>query len=868
MKKTKNKKLIQKIIISLVLIASCQFIMPNHAKAGWLAGELTENICQFFASIGDVFTGMMNSFMLGGSSVLGSSMLSQEEAEECWIRQDKEKNSIDKELAPNFKAAVKEEIKTVADNPNGIKIVDKSGYTGILINEKYFDHAWITNEAAYEYPNMVYSPENIFANNIPAFDINFINPSLYSSGGESIAVSLQPTIASWYKTFRNIAAVGLLSVLLYLGIRIVIGSVNEKAKYKEALKDWLFAMCLLFVMQFIIVAILTITDKFNDIFGQETNNILVCIVNQEEPNDGTASNNYVFRSNFMGVARMLIQTEGENWQNIVAYTIIYFALIIYTIMFTFQYFKRVLYMAFYTMISPLVAMSYPLDKAGDTKAQAFNTWFKEVVMTALTQPIHLLLYTMLVSSAMELTLKNPIYGLVCIGFLIPAEKFVKSLFGIQPQADQGMGSFAGGAMTMGLLNKLTHKPPLPKGGKGENGGGSGSEGGSSSSDEGSSTPNFASVYNGGSGNPPLNPGDNRDPGAPDPEEDPNVNPNPTQPNGSNQGFPNNTNTQPLGGQNGYDEDDGQNPDNYNNPTGANPPRGNEQGSNPSGSNPQGGNPSGGNPPKNNRSGSKKSGKSKDDSEFKRKVRRAKPYAGKVLKSAGKGALKGTLKGLTRATAIGGGALIGTAAGLVTGDMSNVFKYAGAGAVAGNAIGKNLNETVSKGATYLKDNVPNAINKARIVGTEINDGYLAADNKRKEIEQAKADREFMKSKQQRERYKKIAAKIEKQTGKQYSIDELMNVASDYRKNKVTDNNTIEKGLILEAQKGDIGGASHENIMAVSMLAQQYDKSYLYDDKKNKALRKEVGASVGDAETENVMNIFRELHENTSNRPRSK
>lgn len=40
----------------------------------------------------------------------------------------------------------------------------------------------------------------------------------------------------------------------------------------------------------------------------------------------------------------------------------YIVVVIYMVIFTWQYLKRVLYMAFLTMIAPLVAITYPIDK--------------------------------------------------------------------------------------------------------------------------------------------------------------------------------------------------------------------------------------------------------------------------------------------------------------------------------------------------------------------------------------------------------------------------------------------------------------------------------------------------------------------------
>jgi hypothetical protein len=73
---------------------------------------------------------------------------------------------------------------------------------------------------------------------------------------ESTASILQDTVAGWYKSLRAIALVGLLSVLVYVGIRMIISSTGEsKAKYKKMLIDWIVAMCILFVLQYIMSAV-------------------------------------------------------------------------------------------------------------------------------------------------------------------------------------------------------------------------------------------------------------------------------------------------------------------------------------------------------------------------------------------------------------------------------------------------------------------------------------------------------------------------------------------------------------------------------------------------------------------------------------
>ena len=63
--------------------------------------------------------------------------------------------------------------------------------------------------------------------------------------------------------------------------------------------------------------------------------------------------------------------------------------------------KRVSNMAFLTLISPLVALMYPIDKQ-DGKADGFSSWLKEYIYNALLQPFHYLLYTIMITSAISL----------------------------------------------------------------------------------------------------------------------------------------------------------------------------------------------------------------------------------------------------------------------------------------------------------------------------------------------------------------------------------------------------------------------------------------------------------------------------------
>ena len=133
-------------------------------------------------------------------------------------------------------------------------------------------------------------------------------------------------------------------------------------------------------------------------------------------------------------------------------------------------------MAFLTLISPLVALTYCIDKLNDGSAQGFNKWFREYIFNLLIQPMHLLLYFILVGSAMSTLGDNFIYSIVAIGFMLPAEKLLRSLFGFEKASTPSMlGGAAATSLMMSGISKLTGMA-----GKGSKGGKGGDESGSGS----------------------------------------------------------------------------------------------------------------------------------------------------------------------------------------------------------------------------------------------------------------------------------------------------------------------------------------------------------------------------------------------------
>lgn len=325
---------------------------------------------------------------------------------------------------------------------------------------------------------------------------------------ESIAYQLQSTVSTWYNILRDIALVALLSMLVYVGIRIIISSTaTDKAKYKQLLIDWIVAICLLFVMQYImsfanmfvnkitqvVVDAKPTTNEYYELIADDDGKIKNALDDAGIDTTNLEADGYIqWKTNLLGLARLNAEMGADSTNTYAGYAVMFVILVLFTVYFIFTYLKRVLYMAFLTIIAPLVALTYPIDKMNDGKAQAFDMWFKEYIFNLLIQPLHLLLYTILVSSAFELANTNMLYSLVAIAFMIPAEKLMRKFFGFEKAQTPGfLAGPAGAALTMSGLNKIMgHKPP--KFGKD---GGPGGNNNSSSKDDDGRLPRTSSGWN-------------------------------------------------------------------------------------------------------------------------------------------------------------------------------------------------------------------------------------------------------------------------------------------------------------------------------------------------------------------------------------
>ncbi|MBO5004609.1 MAG: hypothetical protein J6D03_05070 [Clostridia bacterium] len=106
-------------------------------------------------------------------------------------------------------------------------------------------------------------------------------------------------------------------------------------------------------------------------------------------------------------------------------------LVYYQVKFFIVYFKRLLEVGFLISISPLVTITYPIDKVGDGRAQAYKTWLTMITYNIFIQLIHAIVYVIFIFSAAEIAKTVPIIGILFLTTLSRTEKIIKTTFGLK-----------------------------------------------------------------------------------------------------------------------------------------------------------------------------------------------------------------------------------------------------------------------------------------------------------------------------------------------------------------------------------------------------------------------------------------------------
>lgn len=212
--------------------------------------------------------------------------------------------------------------------------------------------------------------------------------------GNNNVGGLNSVVNKWYGIFQKIALMGYMAILVYMGIRIILGATAErKANYKELFMNWVVGIGILLLFPYAMKYIIKINEAMvktieaNKGFTSTTSAPMVDISNIydktsiDDEIDWGNGNDYMSQLGFAAY-----QTEKITLS---------FAFLIATwqlLVLIFHYYKRLFIIAYLIIIFPLVALSYAVDKIADGKSQALNTWLKEYMINVFVQTFHAIVY--------------------------------------------------------------------------------------------------------------------------------------------------------------------------------------------------------------------------------------------------------------------------------------------------------------------------------------------------------------------------------------------------------------------------------------------------------------------------------------------
>jgi len=306
------------------------------------------------------------------------------------------------------------------------------------------------------------SPYMVFFNKIPLLSVNIFD----NEGVSEIILNFRTSIATWYYVLRALSTAILLLMLVYVGIRIAISSgISDKVVYKKMIVDWAVSVAIIYLLHYFMVFVLYLNDTFVNILATLSG----------VANSSNANNVNEFTIKILEKAASWPSLGGGSASvisNLMAFMclLVYIILFFQTVKYIFLYVKRMMTVCFLIIISPLITVTYSMDKMGDNKAQAFGAWLKEFLYNVFIQPFHCILYLVFANQAFVLLSQqswgvdeisfgtafgNGMLAILGILFINKGEDFIRHVFGFGKAGS--LESTAAAAMTVAGLAKNAPK---------------------------------------------------------------------------------------------------------------------------------------------------------------------------------------------------------------------------------------------------------------------------------------------------------------------------------------------------------------------------------------------------------------------------
>ncbi|MCR5147258.1 MAG: hypothetical protein K6B70_08000 [Clostridia bacterium] len=248
------------------------------------------------------------------------------------------------------------------------------------------------------------------------FNIDYLNVPTQLTSESNLIETMKYYVIKSYRITRNLSIAISLFVLIYVGIRMAISTVaNDKAKYKKMLIYWTTSLVLVFCIHLIVILISLLLNFSLNII----NNIA---------RDWKVTN---FEAQLFNGDVMYVEAMKSGFGIAVVSTVLYiWILAFYQCKFFMYYFRRTLEVNFLIIVSPLVTITYSIDKSGDNRAQAFEQFLKMLISKCSIQVLHAIVYVVFISTAGLVAQRHPILAIIFFYALSRVEKIAVKIFGI------------------------------------------------------------------------------------------------------------------------------------------------------------------------------------------------------------------------------------------------------------------------------------------------------------------------------------------------------------------------------------------------------------------------------------------------------
>lgn len=262
---------------------------------------------------------------------------------------------------------------------------------------------------------------------------------------ENILTIIKDSVAKWYYILRLIIIAFMLILLIFSGVKMAISNIaSEKAIYKQMLVDWVVGMILVFSIHYIMITILEINDKMVATLEPLSKESSGDLLEEYEYGDDkkiktTSENETTLYETARTRAYSVKMTEGFTG------AIMYAVLVYFSWKFALIYFKRMINVIILTLMAPVVAGSYSVNKimTGKGKSQIFSTWLSEYILNVAIQLVHIIIYISFVSIAIKMSLASLagfILTFVLMNFMTKSEKLLRKLFKLSGGGEGSLGA--------------------------------------------------------------------------------------------------------------------------------------------------------------------------------------------------------------------------------------------------------------------------------------------------------------------------------------------------------------------------------------------------------------------------------------------